>query len=158
MSCQDVRGQLAAYALEALGEGERARVRAHLRSCSACRALLWRQDPSLAMAVTLEVAEPRDERFVDDVLAGIHQRRVERALARKKRLRRMAAAAVVAAALGAAYFRPAPRPQVAVTAPVPAHPPEPFVEVEGEGVRVYQLATEDSRVQVAFIVSPSVEL
>jgi hypothetical protein len=33
---------------------------------------------------------------------------------------------------------------------------EPFVEVEGEGVRVYQLATGE-KVQVAFIVSPTME-
>lgn len=162
MSCSKVRGWLPAYLAESLGEEERQQFRAHVRQCERCRRLLWQQDPTLALTLALPAAEPADGHFVEEVLAGIHQRRVEKSLARKKRAwRRLAAAAGMLLALGLAYERwpRAPRPAVVAT---PVHEklaPEPFVEVEGEGVRVYQLASEgEARAQVAFIVSPSVEL
>ncbi|MFN3413224.1 MAG: zf-HC2 domain-containing protein [Thermoanaerobaculum sp.] len=162
MSCRTVRGWLPAYLADSLGEEERQEFRAHVRNCPGCRRWLWQQEATVALALALPARDTADGEFVDEVLAGIHQRRVERALARKKRTwRRAAAAAAALLALGLAYERwpRSPQPQV-VAQPVQEKPaPEPFVEVEGEGVRVYQLASGgDARTQVALIVSPSVEL
>lgn len=162
MSCSKVRGWLSAYVADSLGEEERQEFRAHVRSCQGCRRLLWQEHKALALALALPAAEQTDGAFVEEVLAGIHQRRVERSLARKKRAwRRAAAAAFVLLALGLAYERwpRAPQPVAVATPSEEKLALEPFVEVEGEGVRVYQLASEgEARTQVAFIVSPSVEL
>lgn len=162
MSCSKVRGWLGAYLAESLAEAERQEFRAHVRGCQGCRRWLWQQDPSLALALALPAAEPADGAFVEEVFAGIHQRRLERSLARKKRAwQRAAAAAFVLLALGLAYERwpRAPQPAVVATPAQEKMAPEPFVEVEGEGVRVYHLASQgEARTQVAFIVSPSVEL
>ncbi len=162
MSCGKVCGWLPAYVALGLGEDERQEFRAHVRGCQECRRLLWQEDPALAMALALPAAEPTDGHFVEEVVAGIHQRRVEKSLARKKRVwRRVAAAAFLFLALGLAYERwPRVPPPTVVATPVQEKlVPEPFVEVEGEGVRVYQLVSEgEARTQVAFIVSPAVEL
>lgn len=158
MTCLEVRAQLAAYLAEGLGEEERRRWRSHVTGCNACRRWVWQEDPAVALALSLPPLEPGDDRFADEVLAGIRQRRVERALTRKGRLLRAAAAAVlVASILGYLRWTKVEGPTVVATPAAPAAAPEPFVEVEGEGVRVYQLAS-GSDVQVAFIVSPSVEL
>lgn len=162
MSCSQVRLELPAYLADTLPEDERKRWREHVAGCAACGQWLWREDGVLALSLRLPQAQPGDDRFVDEVLAGLHQRRVEKALARRKRaLRRVAAAAAVLVALGLGYARwsRVEAPETVATPAAPVVAPEPFVEVEGEGVRVYQLAAgSEARVQVAFIVSPSVEL
>lgn len=162
MTCPEVRARLAAYLADGLGEEERQRWREHVVGCTSCRRWVWREDPAAALSLSLPRVASTDDRFLDEVLAGIHQRRVEKSLVRKRRvLRRVAAAAAVLVALGLGYTRWArvQGPEAVATPAAEVAAPEPFVEVEGEGVRVYQLASgSDARVQVAFIVSPSVEL
>jgi predicted anti-sigma-YlaC factor YlaD len=147
-------------------------LREHLAVCPACRQTAAAREPGFDLAAALASSPGlEDDRFVGEVMAEIHQRRLERSLGRR-RSRLLAAAAVVLALLGGAtVVRQVARParQVVARAPVTiAHPParvatmEPaFVEVDNAGVRLYQLTpTSNSRgaIQVAFIVDPHLEL
>ena len=145
-------------------------LREHLTVCAACRRTAAAREPALELAAALASGPaPEDDRFVGEVMAEIHQRRLERTLA-GRRSRVLAAAAVVLALLGGGtVIRQIGRParQVVARAPVRlAHPPAPvmepaFVEVDNAGVRLYQLTpTPKSRgaIQVAFIVDPHLEL
>lgn len=158
MTCGQAKRKLAALQADSLlPEAEHA-LRVHLRQCSACRALLWQEDPAVALALALPREGFTDGAFVAQVLAGVRQRRLESQLAshRGPSWRTLAAALLVGLALAGVSHRsgPAPGPAGQVAE---AQPAEPFVEVEGEGVRVYQLAA-DAQAQVAFIVSPTLEL
>jgi predicted anti-sigma-YlaC factor YlaD len=160
MSCERYQEWIAALLAEELGEDERSELREHLSRCASCRGRLFREEPALALAYALPRGGFEDGAFVGEVLTGIHQRRAARELSRTRvgKLARLAAAVALAALLVFAASRVFGPERVATpVAQVAPSAPEPFVEVEGEGVRVYQLATEQ-QVQVAFVVSPSMEL
>ena len=166
-SCVEIRLLLPRFVGLSLDPEEEGAVREHLSVCQVCRELLAGQEPALGLAVAM--ARPvggDDEDFVAGVLAGVHQRSVERRLSSRRRRWLMGAAAAVMLLLGGLVIRerietsPAPpvvaaaQPAAVQTATDPA-----FVEVEGEGVRVYQLASASKdAVQVAFIVDPHLEL
>jgi predicted anti-sigma-YlaC factor YlaD len=171
MSCLEARRLAPRYvALELAPEAER-EVREHLIGCATCREAVIGGDPALAFAWTVaaEPGPPDDERFVGEIMAQIHQRRLERKLVRV-RSRLLAAAAVLVAMTGGGLVvrqlaRPAAdtvvraaavAPDARTTATVPA-----FVEVDNSGAWLYQLtpASESSdAIQVAFIVDPHLEL
>lgn len=166
-SCLEARRLMPRFlALELSPETEK-ELRDHLRSCTGCRVELAEREPALGLAWAL-VTEPgaQDDRFVGEVLAGVHQRSLERRLS-GRRSRVLAAAATLAAVLlgGTAVVRHfiRPAPQTVATSPA-SRPPavEPaFVEVDDAGVRLYQLTpASQSReaIQVAFIVDPHLEL
>lgn len=158
MTCGEAKRKLAALQADSLlPEAEQA-LRAHLRQCTACRALLWQEDPAVALALALPKEGFSDGAFVAQVLVGVRQRRLESQLASHRGLswRMLAAALLVGLALVAVSHRSGPASAPASQV-VGAQSAEPFVEVEGEGVRVYQLAA-DAQAQVAFVVSPTLEL
>jgi len=165
MVCHEVQRRRGAFlALELPFETE-SEVRQHLVGCRECRDAFAAQEPILELVWRLpQDAGGEDESFVAGVLAGVHQRTLERRLGRRRRRwLGVAAALLVSALAGYAGWRRASVPEPLPVAKVaPARPPaaEPaFVEVQGEGVRLYQL-TPSSReaVQVAFIVDPHLEL
>jgi hypothetical protein len=166
-SCLEVRRLMPRYLeLELSPETER-ELRDHLRSCTSCREELTEREPALGLAWAL-ATDPgaQDDRFVGEVLAGVHQRSLERKLS-GRRSRVLAAAAALAAVLlsGTAVIRHFTRtaPQTVAISPAfrpPAAEPA-FVEVDDVGVRLYQLTpASQSReaIQVAFIVDPHLEL
>jgi anti-sigma factor RsiW len=165
--CLEVRRLIPRFlALELSPETER-EVREHLRSCDPCREMVAELEPAMPVSWALAADPgPQDDRFVGEVLAGVHQRSLERRLARR-RSRLLTAAATAAALLlgGTAVVRHlvGPVPPVVAIAPSPRRPaPEPaFVEVDETGVRVYQLtpaSQSPESIQVAFIVDPHLEL
>ena len=166
-SCLEVRRLIPRLlALELPPETER-EVREHLRSCEECRDAVADREPTVRLAWALaEARGPEDDRFVGEVMAGIHQRSLERRLARRRsRLLAAAAAAAVFLIGGTAVVRhlAVPVPPVTAGAPASRSPVvEPaFVEVNEVGVRVYQLTPPSpsaSGIQVAFIVDPRLEL
>ena len=151
--------------LELVPEVER-EVREHLGTCLECRQVFVAAEPSLAVSLALAVAPlAEDERFVTEVLSGIRQRRLERRTGGWRRWWVGVAAAAVLASVGstAACLRlrggyGAPPTAVAES----AQSVEPaLVEVEGDGLRLYQLTARGSdgkEVQVAFVVDPGLEL
>jgi len=171
IGCLEVRRMLPRLvALELSPDLER-EIRAHLAGCPECRDAAVGREPALAVAwaVAAEPASGEDERFVGEVMGQIHQRRLERRIrGRRPRLLAAAAAMVVALLGGTAVLRhlsrPAAAPELAAAAATGARPATgetAFIEVDGAGVRLYQLApASHSRdaVQVAFIVDPHLEL
>jgi anti-sigma factor RsiW len=166
-SCLEVRRLAPRFlALELPPESER-EVREHLGSCESCREAMAGREPALRVAWAMAAEPgPEDDRFVGEVLAGVHQRALERRLS-GRRSRLLGVAATIAAVLlgGAVVVRELTRPVPPAVAQVPQQRPpatEPaFVEVDGAGVRLYQLTpTSQSReaIQVAFIVDPHLEL
>jgi len=166
-SCLEVRRLAPRFlALELPLEAE-TEVREHLLSCEVCRDAMAEREPALRVAWAL-AADPgrEDDHFVGEVLAGVHQRALERRLSgRRSRLLGAAAALAVALLGGTAVVREITRPAPPAVAQVPSQRPpviEPaFVEVDEVGVRLYQLTpTSQSReaIQVAFIVDPHLEL
>ena len=170
MNCPEARRllpQLVAMELAPRCEGE---LREHLAACPGCREAAAGREPVLALAAALaNVPGREDDRFAGEVLAQIHQRRLERRLP-GRRVRLLAAAAVAVTLLGGAtavreLARPsrpvvAQAPRAAVRPPAAVNEPA-FVEVDNAGVRLYQLSpASQSRpaVQVAFIVDPHLEL
>jgi len=165
IACRDVRRLQTVFLDLGLEPAAEAEIRQHLATCGECRDSLAEQEPVTAMALRLgEIVVVADPRFVADVMAGVHQRRVERGLIHRRRGWTVAAAALVLALLGgwAALRLPAPAhtTTVAVRPRPAAGPVEPaFVEVEGDGVRLYQLDTAaQGSVRVAFVVDPHLEL
>jgi predicted anti-sigma-YlaC factor YlaD len=164
MSCHDVRRSVERFLALELDAGTETAMRAHLAACAACRAVVEEREP--AMLLALEVGaqdEAADPSFATEVLGGIHQRRAEGGL-RVRRRRWLAVAAAAAMVLGgAAIMRwgpsPAPTPVLISSPPPVARVEQAFVEVDGEGVRVYQVVPSPRDVvQVAFIVDPRLEL
>ena len=166
-SCLEVRRltpRFLALELPPEAEGE---LREHLRSCAACREAMAEREPALRVAWAMAAEpSPEDDRFVGEVLAGVHQRALERRLS-GRRSRLLGAAATVAAVLlgGTVVVRELTRPappsvaQVSQRRPPAAEPA--FVEVDGAGVRLYQLTPTSQSpggIQVAFIVDPHLEL
>lgn len=166
-SCLEVRRLAPRFlALELPPETER-EVREHLRSCEACRDMVADREPAMGLAWALAADPgPQDDSFVGEVLAGVHQRSLERRISRRRsRLLTAAVATVAVVVAGTAVVRHLgePVPRVVANSAVPRSPVvEPaFVEVEGAGVRLYQLtptAHSPKGIQVAFIVDPHLEL
>jgi len=171
ISCLEVRRMAPRFvALEVAPDVER-EIRLHLAGCAACREMVAERDPALvlAWAVAADADAPDDERFVAEVLGQIHQRRLERMLGGKRPRIVAAAAAVLVVILGGtAVVRQLARPattsavaSVAAPGPRPVAVEPAFIEVDGAGVRLYQLAPpSQSRdaIQVAFVVDPHLEL
>ncbi|MBZ5587083.1 MAG: zf-HC2 domain-containing protein [Acidobacteriia bacterium] len=172
MSCLEARRLAPRFvALELAPELER-ELRAHLAGCLACRDVVTARDPALtfAWAVATKPGPPDDERFVGEVMAQIHQRRLERKMVRvRSRLLAAAAALLVAFFGGAVVVRQLVKPAATAdvqasavashTRPVAADPA--FVEVDGDGVWLYELtpaSQSGDAIQVAFIVDPHLEL
>ena len=171
MTCLETRRRLPRFVAMELGAAEEREVREHLGGCAGCRQVATAHEPALVLAGALAVAPgPEDDRFVGEVMAAIHQRRLERRLAsRRSRLLAAAAAAVSVVLLGGVtvvrelthHSRPLLAQGSAVVVRPAARPEPAFVEVDNAGARVYQLtAASSSRraVQVAFIVDPHLEL
>jgi predicted anti-sigma-YlaC factor YlaD len=164
--CAEVSSLLEAFLGLDLGVAEEGEVREHLRTCSACRERYVAAEPTLALSLILAAAPAReDDLFATGVMAGIRQRRVERQVRSHRQWWVGMAAAVTLAVLGstATFLRlQGGTPTVpAVVAEGPTSVEPAFVEVEGEGVRLYQLTlpSRNARdVQVAFIVDPQLEL
>jgi predicted anti-sigma-YlaC factor YlaD len=164
MTCSEVRRLLTRFLALELEPSDEAKVRAHLAQCGSCFELAAGREPSLRLARLMAAeAAVEDERFVADVLAGIHQRRVEKYLGRRRR-GWLAAAALLLVAAGAwvGVREGTKTPGLVASSPrltMPAHLEPTPVEVEGKDVRLYQLASPSSgEVQVAFIVDPRLEL
>jgi predicted anti-sigma-YlaC factor YlaD len=171
MECREAVGLLGAYLALELERPREAEVRSHLESCGACRDALAAADPAAAFALRVAaLTVPEDPAFVSGVLAGIHQRRVEGRLAHRRPGLLAAAAALLIAVLGGwawldGRLQQQPQPGAVAERVVAAPPLEPaFVEVEGDGVRFYELVgtsqtdSGPAAVKVAFIVDPSMEL
>jgi predicted anti-sigma-YlaC factor YlaD len=166
-SCLEVRRLAPRFLALDLPPDSEGEVREHLRSCEACREAMAGREPALRVAWAMAAEpSPEDDRFVGEVLAGVHQRALERRLS-GRRSRLLGVAATIAAVLlgGAVVVRELTRPAPPAVAQVSQQRPpaaEPaFVEVDGAGVRLYQLTpTSQSReaIQVAFIVDPHLEL
>lgn len=163
--CREVRGLLPQLVELSLAPEVERGVREHLATCADCRAALESEEPILGFALRLaETPGPADEEFVASVLGGVHQRRGERRVHHGPR-RWLAAAAVVVAVLGGSLFLrsrlapEAPARVAAVRAERPTASEVALVEVEGEGVRLYQLSPAGSpEVQVALVIDPRLEL
>jgi len=166
MPCQEVRRRAERFLALELPHAEESRVREHLQGCRECRDHYLNSEPALLFALAPSTAAPSsDDAFVAGVLGGVRERRLDRAL-RARRQRWMAAAAAVAVAVlgglgGLTMLRskPAPVTTVAVhSRPAQIEEP-PLIEVEGDGVRLYQVSLPgDPGVQVAFVVDPTLEL
>ena len=165
--CLEVRRLVPRLIALELSERLEREVRDHLRRCRECRGFAASREPALALALRVGGERmPEDDHFVGEVLAGMHQRALERRLS-GRRSRLLAAAATVAMVLlaGTVVVRhvEAPASQAVAAAPrrlVQIAEPA-FVEVNESGVRVYQLSpVSPSReaIQVAFIVDPHLEL
>jgi predicted anti-sigma-YlaC factor YlaD len=164
--CAEVVGRLEAFVGLDLQGDEETEVRDHLRACAACRDRYVAAEPTLVLSLPLAaVPAPEDDFFVSGVLAGIHQRRVERQVTSHGRWWLGAAAAVLLAVMGSTVLYLRVQGGGATTPSMIAEGSTSVelasVEVDGEGVRLYQLTvpSRDVRdVQVAFIVNPQLEL
>ncbi len=165
MTCEEVRELIPAFvALELEPEAERL-TREHLTACAACRAAIEELEPAYALALRLPAdAEGDAEAFVAAVMGGLRQRRVERRLRGGRWRWLAAAAAVVIAFLAGTQVRrgsePAATAALSPTAAPAVRPAEgTFVEVEGKGIRLYQITDPaDPGVAVAVVVDPALEL
>ena len=165
MTCEEVRELIPAFvSLELAPEVERP-VREHLAVCADCRAAIEAAEPVCGLALRLASdAEDDAEGFVAAVMGGLRQRRAERRLAGTRwRWLASAAAVVVAFLAGTQVRRGGEQATTASLSPTvtPAVRPAEgtFVEVEGKGVRLYQIGDPASReIAVAVIVDPTLEL
>ncbi len=158
--CQEISRLLGPFlALELPADAE-AEVRAHLAACSRCRARVDEAEPIVGMALRLaELPVATDEGFVDGVLAGVRQRRVEHQLRRRFRGWAAAAASVLLVLGGYLAVRSGGGGAERRDTLAAAAEETPFVEVEGEGVTVYQFApAHDESVAVAMIIDPELAL
>jgi len=172
-SCDEVRRLAGRFLALELTADEEAGVREHLARCQACRDWIVNEEPSQALVWSLGAADAaEDDRFVGEVMAGIHQRRLEKGLGPRHRYLALAAGLLVALLGGTVVLRRAAVPGAAMLAQAtpaptaraagqPSHRAPAFVEVDKAGVRLYQLtpaSDERNAVQMAFIVDPHVEL
>lgn len=169
--CEQVQKLQPAFLALELEPAREHEVRGHLASCRECRDAYIAAEPALLLSL---VGAPRpvadEDQFVAAVLGGVHQARIARRLgARRVRFYLAAAAAVLLTIAAPLTYRLATAPATVAVAHeadvVPATVAtavEPaFVEVEGQGVRLYQMtaaAGSAHPVQVAFIVDPGLEL
>ena len=167
MNCRQFRDMCDAYLEEALEEDRRADFRRHMRACEACRGWALDADPTLLFAVADErTADPAGvETCAAMVTAQIRQERLGRRLKRRRGPWLAAAAAALLVVLGTLAWRVVPggggAPATLATgaASEEAAPPTVEVEMGGEGVRVYQFASDgDPDTAAYFIVNPALEL
>jgi len=167
MTCNETRRLQARFFAMELAVEQEAEVRDHLETCRECRHAYAAAEPGFAFADALrrKGVSAGGGSFVAEVMAGVRQRRSEQAIApRRRRLPlSLAAAAVLTLAAGLLLVRGPLGPdeqRAAVDGAAASTAAEPaLVEVEGEGVRIYQLASDgEGAVQVAFIVDPQMEL
>ena len=171
ISCLEVRRLAPRFVALELPPDDERELREHLAGCAACREAVVAREPALELVwkMAAETGPAEYERFVAEVLAQIHQRRLERKLSGTWSRVLAAAAAVLVTVLGGTAVvrelsRPTPPSTVATVAaprPRPAAAEAAFIEVDGVGVRLYQFApVSQSRdaIQVAFIVDPHLEL
>jgi predicted anti-sigma-YlaC factor YlaD len=163
MKCSEARRlQPRFFALELPATAEAA-VREHLETCEPCRESFATSEPAFALAWTLGRSTPSEAPgFVTDVLAGIRQRRFERRVATHRRRWLTAAAAALLFVATAVTVREARKVEVAgapTTATLTvAHSEAPLVDIEGKGVRVYEITgSVKDTVRVAFVVDPNAE-
>jgi predicted anti-sigma-YlaC factor YlaD len=164
-TCEEVRVLIPAFvALELAPEIER-HVREHLATCAACREAVGDVEPVCGLALRRPAGRGDDaEAVVAAVMGGLHQRRAERRLGGGRWRWLAAAAAVVVAFLAGTQVRrggePAATAALTPTAAPAVRPAEgSFVEVEGKGVRLYQITDpSDPGVAVAVVVDPALEL
>lgn len=164
MTCDYMRELIPGLIGLALAPGDEKSVREHLAACANCRSVLEQHEPATALAVGLAAGPAVDEAFVAAVMGGLRARRVERRLG-GGRWRWLAAAAAVVAAFFAGTRvprggEPAATAALSPTAALAVRPVEgAYVEVEGKGVRLYQINDPAGRdVAVAVVVDPALEL
>jgi predicted anti-sigma-YlaC factor YlaD len=163
-TCAEVSTLLERFLSLELSPATESDVRLHLAGCASCRAAVEAAEPATGIALRLAaVAETPDEEFVAGVLAGVRQHRIERRLARDWRRWVGAAAALLVVVIGGYVgTRGKVAPGASTVAMAAAHVPTDdaaFVEVEGDGVTVYQLTSpSEDGVQVALIIDPRLEL
>jgi hypothetical protein len=170
MRCEGFRELLDRYLEETLDGVERRAWRDHLRDCGQCRRWAVAAEPTLLFAAAQ--TPPDDQRKIDAcadrVAAVIRQERLEQRLRRRRRpWLAAAAAALLVVGIGVVWqMSPAGRdmpaaevvPVAAEAAPVQVQPPQVEVNMDGEGVRVYQFAGgENDDTAVLFIVNPALE-
>lgn len=165
-ACSEVMALRERFVALELGPDDERDVREHLGACPVCRRSFLAVEPSLALSLELGAAPVvEDEPFVAGVLAGIRQRRLERCTRGRRRWwAGMAAAAALAVMVAAATLLRLERggaasPQIVAESVQPGEPA--LVEVEGDGLRLYQLTATGAdgvEVQVAFVVDPGLEL
>jgi predicted anti-sigma-YlaC factor YlaD len=164
MECERFREHLNAYVAERLEGVERLEWRDHLRGCRDCRGWALGEEPTLWLAVEApSVAEPaRVEACVTAVTTMARQQTISRRLSGGRRWV-LAAAAVAVLALGGLLWSLGGMGGGVVTAdgrPVDSGLPAPDLEVEmeGEGVRVYQFTGDgEEDTVVAFVVNPALD-
>jgi predicted anti-sigma-YlaC factor YlaD len=173
ISCDDARAMLAGFLELSLAVDDEAVLREHLAGCSECRLVYTQAEPALLLSLTPAVpkeAGDDEDAFVAAVLGGVHQARFDRRAGQRRERRFLAAAAAVVLAVAGTMalrmtaFSTSGTATAAAGSQVQAvaGPVEPaFVEVEGEGVRLYQVSVPGAaagNVQVAMIVNPRMEL
>jgi anti-sigma factor RsiW len=172
MRCDDVNELFDAYLADELDGHRRDAMRAHLRSCSACRAAATRHDASLLFAAA-DPVEPdvaRLDEITRSVLGEIRRERLASRIERRRSPWLAVAAVAVLSVAGAISWRQLTSPGPGDTAQSAVRPavqqverssPPPRVEVNmpGEGVRVYQYADgQNGDTAATFIVNPELEL
>jgi len=175
MRCDAFRQLLSSYLDESLEGAEREAWRSHLRACGECRRWAVASEPTLLFATAQPEVE--DQRGVDAcadrVMAAIRQQRLEQRLRPRRRPWLAAAAALVALVGGGVLWQTIPQgDEPSTPGVVPAsvdagvgpaqlpqtQPPKVEVNMDGEGVRVYQFAGgSDDDTTVLFIVNPALE-
>ncbi len=167
MHCDEFRATLESYLDDGLPASERGRWRLHLRDCSECRGWASGREPALLFAAMPQPAVelPRVEACALAVRAQVRQRRTRSRLVRIRAVRWLsaAAAAVVLVAAGLVLHHEGVAPPTAAAPPAAvtaaeAPPPQLEVDMDGDGVRVYNFAVDDGNdLAVAFVVNPSLE-
>jgi len=164
MTCEHARELIPAFVGLELAPADERAVREHLAACGGCRAALEEAEPATALALRVPAPGDDGEAFVAAVMGGLRQRRVERRLGGRSWRWLAAAAAVVAAFFAGTRVprggEPAATAALSPTAAPAIRPAEgTFIEVEGKGVRLYQLGDPAARdVAVAVVVDPTLEL
>ena len=169
MNCSIFRDLLDPYLEESLEEDRRTWFREHLQRCSTCRDWALNAEPSLLFAIAPrpDPDAARVEACVNAVTSQIRQQRLAKRLHGRRRPWLAAAAAAVLVIAGGLLWQVMPGPGGDSVLPVAEStageadgrtPPSVEVEMDGDDVRVYQFAADDSDTAVVFVVDPSLEL
>jgi hypothetical protein len=166
MRCERFQSQLEDYLADVQQPEDRSAWRLHLQECGECRVWALTQEPTLVFLGEPAEADADSEqirRCVDSVSAMIRQDALGRRLRWRPRLRLGAAAAALVSVLGGAMWMTGFRQHDPVVAEeyelhekLPVVRPEVEFDMDGEGVRIYQLADDDDTA-VWFVVNPDLE-